>query len=74
MKMNGELRNKQSMMQAQLKSTAERKADFEADLCEKQKEIERLVTQLEQAKANTTPNTVITTGVCGCVCVACFVR
>ncbi|XP_060800208.1 RILP-like protein 1 isoform X2 [Neoarius graeffei] len=57
MKMNGELRNKQSMMQAQLKSTAERKADLEADLCEKQKEIERLVTQLEQAKANTAPNT-----------------
>lgn len=66
MKMNGELRNKQSMMQAQLKSTAERKVDLEADLCEKQKEIERLVTQLEQAKANTAPNTVIT---CVCVCV-----
>ncbi|MCI4386003.1 hypothetical protein PGIGA_G00057240 [Pangasianodon gigas] len=57
MKMNAELRNKQSMMQAQVKSTAERKVDLEADLCEKQKEIQRLVTQLEQAKANTAPNT-----------------
>ncbi|XP_058269638.1 RILP-like protein 1 isoform X2 [Hemibagrus wyckioides] len=56
MKMNGELRNKQSMMQAQLKSTAERKVDLEIELSEKQKEVERLVTQLEQAKANTAPN------------------
>ncbi|KAK3530765.1 hypothetical protein QTP70_000795 [Hemibagrus guttatus] len=56
MKMNGELRNKQSMMQTQLKSTAERKVDLEIELSEKQKEIERLVTQLEQAKANTAPN------------------
>ncbi|TSN57788.1 RILP-like protein 1 [Bagarius yarrelli] len=57
MKMNGELRNKQSMMQAQLKSTAERKVDLEVELKEKQKEMERLITQLEQAKANTVPNT-----------------
>lgn len=67
MKMNGELRSKQSMMQAQLKGAAERKVDLETDLCEKQKEVERLVTQLEQAKANTAPNTVIT-GVCVFVC------
>ncbi|GAA6096721.1 RILP-like protein 1 [Tachysurus ichikawai] len=56
MKMNGELRNKQSMMQAQLKSTAERKVDLDIELSEKEKEIERLVTQLEKAKANTAPN------------------
>uniref|UniRef100_A0A3B4BW47 RILP-like protein 2 n=1 Tax=Pygocentrus nattereri TaxID=42514 RepID=A0A3B4BW47_PYGNA len=49
MKMNGELRHKQSMMQAQLKSAGERRADMEADLCEKKKEIERLTTQLEQS-------------------------
>ncbi|KAM9469563.1 RILP-like protein 1 isoform 1-T1 [Clarias gariepinus] len=55
MKMNGELRNKQGMMQTQLKSIAERKVDLEEDLAEKQKEIQRLVMQLEQAKANTTP-------------------
>ncbi|KAF5900600.1 scavenger receptor class F member 1-like, partial [Clarias magur] len=55
MKMNGELRNKQGMMQTQLKSIAERKVDLEEDLAEKQKEILRLVAQLEQAKANTTP-------------------
>ncbi|KAI5099098.1 RILP-like protein 1 isoform X1 [Silurus meridionalis] len=57
MKMNGELRTKQGMMQTQLKSMAERKVDLETDLSEKEKEIERLVTQLEQAKANTTPDT-----------------
>ncbi|XP_027002983.1 RILP-like protein 1 [Tachysurus fulvidraco] len=56
MKMNGELRNKQSVMHAQLKSTAERKVDLDIELSEKEKEIERLVTQLEKAKANTAPN------------------
>lgn len=66
MKMNGELRNKQSVMHAQMKSTAQRNVDIEADLCEKQKEVERLVTQLEQAKTNTAPNTVINIK---CVCV-----
>ncbi|XP_031429040.1 RILP-like protein 1 isoform X2 [Clupea harengus] len=55
MKMNSELRHKQSVMQAQLKSAVERKADMEADLCEKQKEIECLATQLEKANANTSP-------------------
>lgn len=52
MKMNSELRHKQSVMQVQLKSAVERKADMEADLCEKQKEIERLATQLDKASAN----------------------
>ncbi|KAG5269166.1 hypothetical protein AALO_G00199010 [Alosa alosa] len=55
MKMNSELRHKQSVMQAQLKSAVERKADMEADLCEKQKEIERLATQLDKASANMSP-------------------
>ncbi|KAK6296767.1 hypothetical protein J4Q44_G00329090 [Coregonus suidteri] len=51
MKMNGELRHKQSIVTAQVKSAVERKADMEADLREKQKEIERLTTQLEKANA-----------------------
>ncbi|XP_076138268.1 RILP-like protein 1 [Alosa pseudoharengus] len=55
MKMNSELRHKQSVMQAQLKSAVERKADMEADLCEKQKEIERLTTQLDKASTNMSP-------------------
>lgn len=46
MKMNAELRHKQNVMQAQLKSTVERKADMEADLKEKTKEIENLLVQL----------------------------
>uniref|UniRef100_A0AAY4D6E5 RILP-like protein 2 n=1 Tax=Denticeps clupeoides TaxID=299321 RepID=A0AAY4D6E5_9TELE len=49
MKMNGELRHKQSIVQAQVKTATERKADLEADLREKQKEIERLAAQLEKA-------------------------
>ncbi|XP_062872513.1 RILP-like protein 1 [Trichomycterus rosablanca] len=57
MKMNGELRNKQSMLQAQLKSTVERRADLEADLCEKQKEIEQLTKQLEQSSPNSAAST-----------------
>ncbi|XP_066534266.1 RILP-like protein 1 [Hoplias malabaricus] len=57
MKMNGELRHKQSMMQAQLKTTVERRADMEADLCEKKKEIERLTAQLEQTSTNIAANT-----------------
>ncbi|XP_017346023.1 rab-interacting lysosomal protein isoform X1 [Ictalurus punctatus] len=57
MKMNGELRSKQNMMQVQLKSAAERRVDLEVDLSEKDKEIERLVAKLEQAKADTAPNT-----------------
>ncbi|XP_071756800.1 RILP-like protein 1 [Centroberyx gerrardi] len=51
MKMNGELRHRQSVLQAQLKSTVERKADMEADLKEKHKQIENLQAQLD--KANT---------------------
>ncbi|KAM9452749.1 RILP-like protein 1 [Salvelinus alpinus] len=51
MKMNGELRHKQSIITAQVKNAVERKADMEADLREKQKEIERLTTQLEKANA-----------------------
>ncbi|XP_062329116.1 rab-interacting lysosomal protein [Osmerus eperlanus] len=49
MKMNSELRHKQTIVQAQVKSAVERKADMEADLREKQKEIERLSSQLEKA-------------------------
>ncbi|XP_030632505.1 RILP-like protein 1 [Chanos chanos] len=49
MKMNGELRHKHSVAQAQVKSAVERRADLEADLCEKQKEIDRLTAQLEKA-------------------------
>ncbi|XP_031651138.1 RILP-like protein 1 [Oncorhynchus kisutch] len=51
MKMNGELRHKQSIVMAQVKNAVERKADMEADLREKQKEIECLTTQLEKANA-----------------------
>uniref|UniRef100_A0A3B4BCH2 RILP-like protein 2 n=1 Tax=Periophthalmus magnuspinnatus TaxID=409849 RepID=A0A3B4BCH2_9GOBI len=49
MKMNAELRHKQNVMQVQLKSTMERKADMEADLKEKNKEIENLLAQLQKA-------------------------
>ncbi|KAI3354315.1 hypothetical protein L3Q82_018846 [Scortum barcoo] len=52
MKMNAELRHKQSMLQAQLKSTVERKADMEADLKEKNKEIENLQALLDQTNSN----------------------
>uniref|UniRef100_A0A3Q0SNZ8 RILP-like protein 2 n=1 Tax=Amphilophus citrinellus TaxID=61819 RepID=A0A3Q0SNZ8_AMPCI len=54
MKMNGELRHKQNVMQAQLKSTVERKADMEADLKEKSKEIENLRAQLDRTNTCTT--------------------
>lgn len=54
MKINAELRHKQNIIQTQLKSAVERKADLEADLCEKQKEIERLNSQLERASVHTT--------------------
>ncbi|XP_071353290.1 RILP-like protein 1 [Trachinotus anak] len=52
MKMNAELRHKQNVLQAQLKSTVERKADMEADLKEKSKEIENLQAQLDSANSN----------------------
>ncbi|XP_070762345.1 RILP-like protein 1 isoform X2 [Enoplosus armatus] len=52
MKMNAELRHKQNVMQAQLKSTVERKADMEADLKEKNKEIENLQAQLDTTNSN----------------------
>ncbi|XP_068173219.1 RILP-like protein 1 [Antennarius striatus] len=52
MKMNGELRHRQKVLQAQLKSTVERKADMEADLKEKNKEIENLLTQLDRTNSN----------------------
>lgn len=52
MKMNGELRHKQNVLQAQLKSTVERKADMEADLKEKSKEIENLQAQLDRTNSN----------------------
>lgn len=48
MKMNAELRHKQNVLQAQLKSMVERKANVEADLKEKSKEIENLQTQLSR--------------------------
>ncbi|KAM3875242.1 RILP-like protein 1 [Diretmus argenteus] len=51
MKMNGELRHRQTVLQTQLKSTVERKTDLEADLREIHKEMEKLHAQL--AKANT---------------------
>ncbi|XP_026153287.1 RILP-like protein 1 [Mastacembelus armatus] len=52
MKMNSELRHKQNVLQAQLTSTVERKADMEADLKEKNKEIENLQTQLDRTNSN----------------------
>ncbi|XP_067221866.1 RILP-like protein 1 [Chanodichthys erythropterus] len=52
MKINAELRHKQNIIQTQLKTAVERRTDLEADLCEKQKEIERLNLQLETASVN----------------------
>ncbi|XP_068615628.1 RILP-like protein 1, partial [Brachionichthys hirsutus] len=52
MKMNGELRHKQNVLQAQLRSSVERKADAEADLKEKNKEVENLLAQLDRANSN----------------------
>ncbi|XP_070827237.1 RILP-like protein 1 [Chaetodon trifascialis] len=52
MKMNAELRHKQNVLQTQLTSTVERKADMEADLKEKNKEIENLQAQLDRAYSN----------------------
>ncbi|KAK7171895.1 hypothetical protein R3I93_004253 [Phoxinus phoxinus] len=57
MKINAELRHKQNIIQTQLKSAVERKADMEADLCEKQKEIEHLNSQLEKASVKTAAET-----------------
>ncbi|CAL8351153.1 unnamed protein product [Lota lota] len=51
MKMNSELRHRQSVLQAQLTSTMARKTDMEADLREKHRQIEHIQTQLDQAKA-----------------------
>lgn len=50
--MNAELRHKQNVLQAQLKSTVERKADMEADLKEKSKEIESLQALLDRTNSN----------------------
>uniref|UniRef100_UPI0037E78636 RILP-like protein 1 isoform X2 n=1 Tax=Semicossyphus pulcher TaxID=241346 RepID=UPI0037E78636 len=52
MKMNAELRHKQNVLQTQLKSTVERKADMEADLKEKNKEIENLQALLDRTNSN----------------------
>ncbi|XP_057695764.1 RILP-like protein 1 isoform X2 [Corythoichthys intestinalis] len=52
MKMNAELRHKQNVLQAQLKSTVERKADMEADLKEKVKVIEKLQEQMDRTNSN----------------------
>ncbi|KAA0702069.1 RILP-like protein 1 [Triplophysa tibetana] len=57
MKINAELRHKQNILQAQVKTAVERRADVETDLCEKQKEIERLTSQLEKASVHTAANT-----------------
>ncbi|XP_029026341.1 RILP-like protein 1 [Betta splendens] len=56
MKMNAELRHKQNVLQAQLKSAVERKTDMEADLKEKNKEIENLQAQLDKSTSNTAFN------------------
>nr|XP_023700863.1 RILP-like protein 1 isoform X1 [Paramormyrops kingsleyae] len=50
MRMNAELRHKQSAAQAQVQSAMQRRADLEADLHEKEKEIERLAAQLAVAE------------------------
>ncbi|GAA6225013.1 RILP-like protein 1 [Lates japonicus] len=60
MKMNAELRHKQNVLQAQLKSTVERKADMEADLKEKSKEIENLQAQLDRTNSNSPSSPSIT--------------
>ncbi|MED6237826.1 hypothetical protein ATANTOWER_021543 [Ataeniobius toweri] len=52
MKMNSELRHRQNVLQTQLKSIVERKADVETDLKEKNKEIERLQTLINNANGN----------------------
>ncbi|XP_061682662.1 RILP-like protein 1 isoform X2 [Syngnathoides biaculeatus] len=52
MRMNGELRRKQNVLQAQLKSAVERKADMEADLKEKVKVAEKLQAQMDAANSN----------------------
>lgn len=52
MKMNGELRHRQGVLQAQLRSTTERKTDMEADLQEQHKQIQHIQTQLDQAKSS----------------------
>ncbi|XP_035390076.1 RILP-like protein 1 isoform X2 [Electrophorus electricus] len=49
LKMNSELRHRQGLMEAQLRSAVETRAHLETDLCEKHKEIQRLTTQLEQS-------------------------
>ncbi|CAL8345681.1 unnamed protein product [Arctogadus glacialis] len=52
MKMNSELRHRQSVLQAQLTSTTARKTDMEADLREKHKQIEHIQTLLDQARSS----------------------
>lgn len=56
MKMNAELRHKQNVLQAQLKSAVERKADMEADLKEKNKEIENLQERLDKTNSSVSPS------------------
>ncbi|XP_051963369.1 RILP-like protein 1 [Xyrauchen texanus] len=56
MKINSELRHKQNILQTQLKSAVERRTDLEADLCEKQKEIVCMTSQLEKASMHTSAN------------------
>ncbi|XP_051966137.1 RILP-like protein 1 [Xyrauchen texanus] len=56
MKINTELRHKQNILQTQMKSAVERRAYLETDVCEKQKEIERLTLQLEKASVLTAAN------------------
>ncbi|XP_058490936.1 RILP-like protein 1 isoform X1 [Solea solea] len=56
MKMNAELRHKQNVLQAQLTSVVERKADMEADLKEKTKDIENLQAQLDRSRSSSSPS------------------
>ncbi|KAM6933003.1 RILP-like protein 1 [Xenentodon cancila] len=60
MKMNAELRHKQDVLQTQLTSIVERKADMEADLKEKNKEIEKLQAQLDSANSNSPSSSSVT--------------
>uniref|UniRef100_A0A3B5M0L8 RILP-like protein 2 n=1 Tax=Xiphophorus couchianus TaxID=32473 RepID=A0A3B5M0L8_9TELE len=60
MKMNEELRHKQNVLQTQLKSMVERKADVETDLKEKNKEIEREVLNCRVEQSRRVNGTLLT--------------
>ena len=69
MKMNSELRHRQSVLQAQLTSTTARKTDMEADLREKHKQIEHIQTLLDQARVRVCVCARACACACVCVCV-----